>query len=399
MKTKFIYYITIAALLFSCTEKELNPINSPKGKPAPVTDVKTESIPGGAIVSYVIPKDNDVLSVKAVYTLTSGKQREVSTSFYDNQIVIEGYDDTDEHEALLYTVSRAQELSDPVAVRFTPEESPISKAARSATITSDFGGAFFSWKNEDNEMLTAELFAETPKGDLGTARIVTSMLDSASFSVRGYEPIATKFALIFRDNWDNISDTIYPAGGVVIPWLETTLNKKDWSIFKIAGNYLPGDVTFINWEGRDEYMFDDDVNTFGHTNSGGLPVSITFDLGKSVRLSRAVFFQRFQSNVYFAWGNPRRIIIYARTEAPLTGNWDEWTQLVDYTMIKPSGTNSEYTVNTDEDVQAALDGHEVSFPISENVYRYIRFRFMSSWENRPYVHPAEITLYGQEAEN
>ncbi len=109
------------------------------------------------------------------------------------------------------------------------------------------------------------------------------------------------------------------------------------------------------------------------------------------------FFQRFSANNnggYYNWGNPRRIIVFGRKDAPITGNWDEWTELIDYTMTKPSGTNDQYTVNTDEDRQAAINGHEASFPVSSESYRYLRFRFMTSWENRPYAHPAEITVQG-----
>jgi hypothetical protein len=148
-------------------------------------------------------------------------------------------------------------------------------------------------------------------------------------------------------------------------------------------------------------MFDDNVETIGHSNSGSLPVNITFDMGKAARLSRVIFFQRYRANggTYYNWGNPRRIIVYGCLEAPsASGNWNEWTELIDYTIIKPSGANSDITVLTDEDYQAASNGHEASFPMSLNGYRYLRFRFMTSWENRPYAHPAEITLYGDYAE-
>ena len=42
--------------------------------------------------------------------------------------IIQGYNDTLEHTATLYAVNRAQELSDPVEVKFYPKESPLSKA-------------------------------------------------------------------------------------------------------------------------------------------------------------------------------------------------------------------------------------------------------------------------------
>lgn len=386
--------ILVSLLFFACEEKQLEPINESKGKPAPVSDVVVMYAPGGAILSFKLPPDDDVLAVKAVYTLSNGKVRESITSFYGDNLKIEGYNDTNEHEALLYTVSRSQEFSDPLLVKFTPQESPLSKAIRTMEISSDFGGAYYTWKNLDKVLLTAEMVVEADNGDMQTARIVTSNLETPFFSIRGYEPTPRKFGIILKDNWDNLSDTIYPEGGTVTPWLEMTLDKNLWSIYKINGSYLPGDGTFTNWEGRDEYMFDGDVNTFGHSYSGSLPVGITIDLGKPAMLSRVTFFQRFQNGVYYSWGNPRRIIVYGRKDAPTNGNWDEWIQLIDYTMVKPSGTNDQYTVNTDEDRLAALNGHEASFPISSDSYRYLRFRFMTSWENRPYVHPAEITVQG-----
>lgn len=386
--------VLVTLLFYSCEEKQLEPIDASKGKPAPVSDIVVMYAPGGAILSFKLPADDDVLAVKAVFTLSNGKKQEAVTSFYGDNLKIEGYDDTNEHEALLYTISRSQELSDPVLVKFTPLESPLSKASRSMEISSDFGGAYYKWNNLDKVLLTAEMLVESDDGKMETARIVNSKLQTSFFSIRGYEPVPRKFAIILKDNWDNVSDTIYPEGGTVTPWLETTLDKKLWSIYKVNGAYLPGDGTFTNWEGRDEYMFDDDINTFGHSYSGSLPVSITIDLGDMAILSRITFFQRFQKGVYYSWGNPRRIIVYGCKEAPTTGSWDEWTELIDFTMIKPSGTNDQYTVNTDEDRQAAINGHEASFPISSEAYRYLRLRFMTSWENRPYVHPAEITVQG-----
>ncbi|MDR2474177.1 MAG: DUF4959 domain-containing protein [Tannerella sp.] len=397
-----IQMLIIGIALASCNEKQLEPINASKGKPMPVTNVSAEPIPGGATISFVIPKDNDVLSVKAVYTITNGKQREAITSFYGNTLTVEGYNDLNPHEVLLYTISRSKQLSDPVKVTFTPLESPISKAVKTAFITSDFGGAYFAWRNSAKVMLTVEMLAENTKGELQTARIVTSSVDSANFTIRGYEPKPQKFGLIFRDNWDNVSDVILPADGTIIPREEKMLDRQLFSIFKINNIYLQGDVTFTNWEGRDEYMFDGDVETYGHSYSGSLPVSITLDLGKQVRLSRLVLFHRHSGDNadahYFAWGNPRHYVVYGRREPPATGNWDEWTQLIDFTQEKPSGTNSEYDLITDEDRQYAINGFESSFPQTENTYRYIRFRFLTSWENRPYVHPAEFVFYGEYAD-
>ncbi len=145
--TQLLFAVLVSLIFFSCEEKQLEPINISKGKPAPVSDVVVMYAPGGAILSFKLPPDDDVLAVKAVYKLSNGKVRESITSFYGDNLKIEGYNDTNEHEVLLYTVSRSQELSDPLLVKFTPpQESPLSKATRTMEISSDFGGAYYTWK-------------------------------------------------------------------------------------------------------------------------------------------------------------------------------------------------------------------------------------------------------------
>ncbi|WP_233567375.1 DUF4959 domain-containing protein [Parabacteroides sp. AM58-2XD] len=89
------------------------------------------------------------MAVKCIYTLSDNVEREANASFYENKLKIQGYNDTLEHTAILYAINRAQELSDPIEVKFRPLESPLSKAIKSVTIEADFGGARFNWKNPD----------------------------------------------------------------------------------------------------------------------------------------------------------------------------------------------------------------------------------------------------------
>ena len=69
------------------------------------------------------------------------KRTERVASFYENKIKIEGYNDTIPNKANIYVINRAQELSDPVEVTFTPLESSLSKAIKTISIVQDFGGA------------------------------------------------------------------------------------------------------------------------------------------------------------------------------------------------------------------------------------------------------------------
>ncbi|MDR2774052.1 MAG: DUF4959 domain-containing protein, partial [Tannerella sp.] len=247
MKTIYFHLIGLALMLYcSCSEKSLEPISSSLGKPGKVTVDSVINTPGGAIVYYRIPNVEDILSVKAVYTLSNGNRHESTTSFYDNKLLIEGFNDSKEHEATLYVVNRAQETSDPEVVKFIPLESSLTKVIKTLSIISDFGGARFSWTNADKAALTFEFLAEDSTGRMQAMRIITSQADSTSQSLRGYAPTPHKFAAIVSDYWGNTSDTVYPESGLITPFFEEKLDKRKYSIMKLGS-----DANFTNWEGMD----------------------------------------------------------------------------------------------------------------------------------------------------
>ncbi|MDR1339131.1 MAG: DUF4959 domain-containing protein, partial [Prevotellaceae bacterium] len=347
------------------------------------------SAPGGAIITYRVPGDRDILQVKAVYRLTTGQQYEVSASFYENSLTVTGFNDTLEHEALLYAINRAQELSDPVPVRFTPEESSLSKTAKTVNIISCFGGANFSWINEDEAPLVFELLSQNSQGELQTTRILQSEVDSASVNLRGYASVPQKFALVITDNWGNTSGSIYPDGGTVTPIQENKLDKSIMTFLK-----LENDQPWNLWGAKEEYMIDDDVSTFGHTDYNALPAPFTMDLGKPAKLSRILLFQWLFDNKYYGHGNPRRFEVYGRTEKPSpNSNWNEWTKIMDCELIKPSGLTGNSVTN--EDLIYAEKGHEFDFPLDLEPVRYLRFNVLgNNWEGQSYTHITELTFYG-----
>ncbi|MDR2145452.1 MAG: DUF4959 domain-containing protein [Tannerella sp.] len=388
MKVKY-YVIAISLFfLYGCYEKELTPISESLGKPGPVTEIVTAAIPGGVEVSYKIPNNEDLLTVKAVYTLSNGKKYEQTSSFYENKIVIQGFYDTKEHEAMFYTVNRAQVMSDPVTVRFTPLESPLANIARSIDIIQDFGGAQFRWKNEDKYPINLEFFTTDSVGKMQLIRILTSELPESNFSLRGYTPTPRDFAIVVRDNYGNAIDTVRKN---LVPLFEERFDKKRMSIMKLAN-----DANFTNWEGLDSYIIDDNLETFGHSPANALPAAFTIDMGVVGKVSRVVFFNRFFNDSYYSWGNPKDLKIYGRTEKPaLSGDWNEWGEpIIAGAQIKPSGLPSG--TDTDEDVSYAEGGFEFVFPLDVAPLRYIRVQILSTWTGPTYTHPAEVDIYGEE---
>lgn len=392
MKTRYLKWIVFAFIICSCSEKQLEPISDSLGKPGIVTEVTVEAIPGGAVISYRIPESEDILAVKGVYTLADGKEHTTTASFYDNKLVIQGYNDVEQHDVELYAVNRAQEISDPVKVSFQPLESSLSKIAKTVSIISDFGGAQFNWKNEDRAPVTMEFLAQDSVGLMQVMKIITTQSDSSRQSLRGYAPEPRLFATIIRDNFGNASDTIYPPQGMIIPLFEEKLDKRKMNVMK-----LTNDASFTNWEGMDNYLIDDDHDTFGHSANSSLPASFTVDLGQVAKLSRIVMFQRKYSDSYYNWGNPQMFTVYGCDKKPSQdGNWSEWTKIMDCEIIKPSGSPSG-TV-TDEDITAAEIGNEFTFELTQTPLRYIRIMIESTFGGTTFTHPADVDFYGESTE-
>jgi hypothetical protein len=386
--------MAVAVLCFSCSEKEMLPISKSSGKPEVVDVLGWTPVSGGVVVNYKIPSVNDIIEIKAVYTLTNGQKRESSTSFYTSFMTIDGYNDTEEHEAEIYTINRAREMSSPVTVRFRPGESSLSKASRSMQIGSDFGGVNFNWRNPDQAMLIFEFYTENEQGEMATMDIVSSGTDSTDVSFRGYDTTPRKFAVNIRDNFGNSSGMIYPDDGYVIPLYEEVLDKKIQRAMTIGD-----DPNWDNWEGRLVQLIDDDVLTLAHTGYNTMQgASVTLDIGKTARLSRIKVHQRIGSSAYwylFRRANFQIFEVYSSDDLSDEpgGDWSQWTLRATCTIVKPSGASIGTT--TDEDMEQALNGHDFKLPLDMPPVRYIRLRQVKCWESvDTFTYLGELTVFG-----
>jgi hypothetical protein len=390
MKRIYFYLIAVAVLCFSCDEKEILPISASSGKPEKVEIIPSDSIiPGGVVINYKIPPVNDIIEIKAVYTLSNGQVRESSSSFYTSYMTIEGYNDTDEHEAKIYTINRAREISDPVTVRFSPGESPLNKAATSMQILGDFGGVNFNWRNPDKASLIFEFYTENEQSEMVTMDILSSKSDSTDIAFRGYDPVPCKFAVNIRDNFGNSSGMIYPEGGTVIPLYEIQLDKKIQRVMTVAG-----DVGWDYWEGRLAFLIDDDVQTVIHSNSNTVPgASVTLDIGKKARLSRFKLYPRQQTDyVIYGQGNFRIFEVYSSDEEGdnPSGDWSTWTLRKVCTVVKPSGSSG----TTSDDIAAGKAGYDFSLPVDMPKVRYLRIKVLECWTGSTFSHASELNVYG-----
>jgi len=388
MKKLFILTLVTAAAMQACTKKVNEPISPATGKPAQVSEVSVENLPGGALIRYRIPNQAEVISVKAVYTISTGKQYEAVASMYENTLSVMGFNDEKPHEVLLYTINRAEEISEPVKVTIQPKTSPLKLASATVKIEQDFGGARFSWANQLKSPLAFEMYTPDSLGRMTLVRVVSSQTALAAQSLRGYPPVSRVFGIVVKDNYGNRSDTIFPAGRQIVPFFEERLSKATMKIMR-----LQNDQNFTNLEGSDQKIIDDDLTSFGHSPSSSLPAPFTLDLGVTAKVSRIVLFQRNFGNSYYNWGNPRTFDVYVKVTAPSqSGDWSEWKKIMETEIVKPSGDGSTVT---DDDLRAAENGHEFTFDLGQEPVRYIRIVIKSTWGSTTFTHPAEVDVYGE----
>jgi len=389
---KFLLAMVVIMMINACEEKKLEPIHGSLGKPGMVTILEQESIPGGVTVVYRIPQSEDILSVVAEYTLSNGKKYESEASYFENTLTIAGYNDhTREYTANLYTVNRAQERSDPVTVSFTPGESALSKVTKSMEITADWGGPRFSWLNKDQEPLIFEFYATDEEGNFRTLRVLGSTLDSTSFALRGYDPKPQRFATVIRDYWDNTSIMIEET---LTPWLE---QKADKSKMRIMG--LNNDAGWNMWGSNPGYMLNDISNQFGEWEP--IPASVTFDLGVTLKLSRLVHFHRIGSDFPnpLERGNPKRYELYGYYGAGVpsnSGDWSEWTLILQHEEMLPASGGRVSSDRTDEDMAVVREeGQTAEIPLSVEPTRYLRMRVMQTWGNTTFASITRVDFYGE----
>jgi hypothetical protein len=301
-----------------------------------------------------------------------------------------GFSDMTPHEAKLYTVNRALVMSEPATVTFTPLEAPFIKVHKTLQIDPTFGGAQFSWENPDTEKLMFEFFAQDSVGKLRPVRIMSSSAKTTKISLRGYKPVKRIFAAVVRDKWDNASDTVYPSPKYITPFSETQFAKRDMHVMK-----LTNDASWDVWNTSEQNLFDDSYDTAAHTDYNALPSGLTIDLGKNVKLSRFKYFPMPWNEEYYRHATPRFFEVWTCYGTPSSsGNWDEWTKIMDCEVIKPSGTPDRPDFQSDEDFNYARSGFEFEVDIEVPAVRYIRFLMIRNFEATTFVACNELEFYG-----
>ncbi|RGN40288.1 DUF4959 domain-containing protein [Bacteroides oleiciplenus] len=390
--------VIIAIILFiGCDDISMKPITSGSDAPGMITNISVENQPGQAVITYSIPKNQNILYIKAVYPLANGETREVKASYYTNKIVVDGFADTNEHTIKLYAVNRSESSSEPAEVTIKPLENPIWEVFRSLKILPDFAGVKIRGENPTRANIAVEVLE---KDTLGNWQMMPSIYTSAmefSRTNRGLDTIPYNFAVTVRDRFLNYTDTIYET---ITPFFEEKIDMSRFTELKLTGDAekspenpsLPG-LSSI-WMNAPDYK---NWQRFMTGRSQTDPQFVTFNMNKEVKLSRIKItnFGESSGNVdFYVDGHMRVFEIWGLGKNELiNGDWsDDWQLLGRFENIKPSGL--PLNQNSSEDIEAGRAGFDYDFDTEAGKVQYIRIKCIENWVGTTWFQIQSIVLFG-----
>lgn len=389
-KLYFISALLIAFFWYGCTkDTRFDNIDPKAPAPGQVTDVKVNPSPGGAMLTYKIPSDPNLLYVKAVYEIQPGVFREAKSSMYTDTLRLEGFGDELSHDVKIYSIGKNEKASEPVLVSVTPNTPPVKTVFANTILTTTFGGVNIAYTNPDMANISIVVMVDST-GNNTWAPVTTIYTKSlaGNFSARGYKSEEKNFRLYVKDRWNNSSDTL---NLLLTPRFETLITKETWRV-----EVLPTDQTALAgagyvltkmWDGK--YLLAD---SYASANASVLPQWFTLDLGKKVLMSRFKAHQAASSHLYTAsaflvfelWGS----------NSPDTdGGWTHWDLLGTFHSFKPSGSPMG-TVTAEDKNYANFLGEDFEFAVPPPAYQYLRWKTLETYGSSGQVVIAEIDLFG-----
>ena len=382
-----IYAALLSIAIYSCNDDfQITQIPSDSMAPNPVSNVTVKNTPGGAIVYYDLPKDEDISYVKAIYQ-RNGERAEAKSSRYTDSLIVEGFGDANEKNIELFVVDRSNNESTATSVKVNPLTPPVQTVAATFNMFADFGGVTSEWENEGKHQVGIFYQRKNPEtGEFEDLETYYSDATEGKRSIRGMDSEEFDFAVYFKDRWDNRSETLEYT---LTPFFETELEKGLFQRVVLPTEY-EGVFGWVH-----ERMWDNQYSDGnGYSSPGGTgiwPHSVSFDLGLNAKLSRIRIQQRTGAYI-FAEGNLRKFEVYGSDELVFDGSYDNWTLIGDFESIKPSGLPFGQLSN--EDITVANEGEDFIIDLNAPNVRYVRIKVTETWAGGDNFQISELTIFG-----
>lgn len=381
---KYILLLLVAGLFNSCyKEDERGQYPTDKVPPGEIESPQVKNVPGGAIISYVIPDDEDLLYVKAIYTLDNGTVMEQKASAYASSLKIEGIGKSRDVSVTLIAGDRSKNESKPVVLTAHPLDSPIYAILNSIKAYDDFGGIRLTWENPNKADVVLAVTTNNDAGESVIAQNFYTNSEAGNGNLRGYPSEPREFGFYIRDRWGNMTDTIK---NNFLPLFEEEVKGK-------FSRWNPTGIPYLVYGSYNiENLWDNNIATFYLQTGITKPHSFTLDMGWNVKFSRIKIWQRQGATLVYATQAARNFQIWGSATPFVSDDFAGWTKIGDFESYKPSGSPLG-TVTTD-DLNYAIAGQDFNVDPSAPPVRYLRFVIQETWSKDAAVAFGEMKFFG-----
>jgi hypothetical protein len=388
------YLLICILLILGCSEEERGAYGSDEIPPDAVEINSVENKPGGAIIKFTPPTNEDLLYIRGAYSDENGISKQVIVSSVIDTLSIIGFGQTGDYNVDVTAIDTSDNESVAVTTTISPLEAPIHAILESIEGAQDFGGINISYLNPTRAEVSLNMSILDQDGNQVFKESFYTSQANSSYSFRGYDPIPTTFIIYVEDRWGNKSVTKTLES---TPLEDVFLDKGFFSI-----QQMPGDESFSEYGFSANQMWDGSWSSqwnCGHTNFLALPHQLTINLGQLARLNRFKLYQRGGTELY-KHGNPKRFQIYGRENLdnlPIyspSNPGDGWILLGEFESFKPSGLPPGS--NTEEDYLFQDNGEDFVFDSNIQQYniQYIRFVNLETWNNQMVSVIGELSFWG-----
>ena len=415
-----ILFMLAMVTLISCSEdneRGLKPADGVAPAAPVVKNIKNAN--GEAVIFYEVPKDKDLLYVVATYNNNETSVRTTKASVYVDSVVVNGFGRAGTYNVTLKSVDRSGNESTPVEVKVEPTTPPVMAIYETLKPLASWGGIKLSWINETQANVIVTIKVKDNNDEWVDSESIYSNSYEGIGSVRGLEAVEQNFRIVVRDRFDNFSEEM---PFTCTPWREEQLDRlKFKEVPRLPGDCLLNQPLRNIWDGVKNI----EGSGFLHGNArdgGGIGRFVTFDLGKTTKLSRYKYYQRLFERFTYNHNNIKEWKMYGCTEitddmynktdvsADVLGGrfgetadeynaWVEdqiegWTLIEDAKCYRPSGieTGGNYT---NEDLEYITKGDEHEIDLEVPPVRYIRILFISNWSGGVVPQISEMEFWGQ----
>ena len=380
----FLLTIALGIFIYSCDEEPIGQVPIDSVPPGVVSNVQVENIPGGALLTYNLPDDEDLLYVKAVYSLKDGVTSEVKASLYTDTLKIEGFGDMQTRQVSVYAVDRSKNESEPVQTTIEPLEPSVLQIGKTLRLVEDFGGVHAYWENPNRAEVSVVITKKDHNDEFVPLEVFYTSLAVGDGAARGLDTLQSYFGFYVQDRWENRSEILYDT---LVPLFEQQFDPVKFKEVNLPSD-SPSDYGWIM-----SNIWDGNVGDQGFHTAPGVkwPQSFTFDLGITGKISRIKEYQR-QDDWIFRHGNIKKFEVWGATTDNLSDSWSSWTKLMDCESIKPSGLPlGQYS---SEDQAWAAAGEEFINSPENPPVRYIRILVTENWSGGDFFHLSELEVFG-----